>query len=109
VWVIVRIWHGWTAPENADAYEQLLQEEIFVGIGNRRIPGYHGIRLLRRTVGSEVEFVTIMTFGGFDAVREFAGEDFEAAVVPPKARALLARFDQRSQHYDLRVERLGQP
>lgn len=102
--MILRIWHGWTIPENADAYEALLKEEIFISIGNRNIPGYHGIRLLRRPVGSEVEFVTIMTFEDLDAVRQFAGEDYETAVVPPKARALLARFDQRSQHYDLRVE-----
>ena len=99
--MIVRIWHGWTSPVNADAYEALLKEEIFVGIGQRRIPGYQGIQLLRRNLGSEVEFVTIMTFLNLDAVRQFAGEDYEVAVVPPKARAVLARFDQRSQHYEL--------
>ena len=107
--ILVRIWHGWTNQSNADAYEALLKEEIFVGIGDRHIPGYHGIRLLRRNLGSEVEFVTIMTFDGLDAVRQFAGEDYEAAVVPPKARALLAHFDERSQHYELRAELLAQP
>ncbi len=103
--MIVRVWHGWTTPENANAYEKLLKDEIFVGIGDRKIEGYHGIRLLRRTVGTETEFVTIMTFESLGAVREFAGDDYEVAVVPPKARGLLARFDQRSQHYDLRAER----
>ena len=107
--MIFRIWHGWTTRSNADSYESLLREEIFVGIGNRRIPGYHGIRLLRRAVDDEVEFVTIMTFDGLDAIRQFAGEDYERAVVPPKARALLARFDERSQHYEVRVERAAQP
>jgi len=102
--MIVRIWHGWTDPANADAYQALLEEEIFVGIGDRRIPGYQGIQLLRRNLGAEVEFVTIMTFENLDAVRQFAGEDHEAAVVPPKARALLARFDERSQHYELTVQ-----
>ena len=102
--MILRIWHGWTRPENADAYEELLKEEIFVGIGERNIPGYHGIRLLRRVAGDEVEFVTIMTFDGLEAVREFAGDDYEAAVVLPQARALLAHFDPRSQHYELRAE-----
>jgi len=102
--MIVRIWHGWTDPANADAYQALLEEEIFVGIGDRKIPGYQGIQLLRRNLGAEVEFVTIMTFENLDAVRQFAGEDYEAAVVPPKARALLARFDERSQHYELTVQ-----
>lgn len=102
--MISRIWHGWTAPENADAYEALLQEEIFVGIQSRNITGYHGIHLFRRDVGDEVEFVTLMWFDSLDAVRIFAGEDYEVAVVPPKARLLLKRFDQRSQHYEVRAE-----
>ena len=66
---------------------------------------YQGIDLLRRDLGDEVEFVTIMWFDSIDAVRTFAGEDYEAAVVPPKARALLSRFDARSQHYEVRVGR----
>ena len=59
---ICRLWRGWTTPENADTYEALLKEEIFVGIENRHIPGFKSIQLLRRDVGSEVEFVTIMLF-----------------------------------------------
>jgi heme-degrading monooxygenase HmoA len=105
--MISRIWHGWTTADNADTYEALLKEEIFVGIQNRRIHGFEGIQLLRRSVGAEVEFITIMRFESLDAVREFAGEDYEAAVVPPKARAVLARFDARSQHYEVRAERGG--
>ena len=102
--MISRIWHGWTTPSNADAYEELLREEIFAGIKNREIPGFRGIQLLRRDSGDEVELVTIMRFDSLDAVRSFAGEDYEAAVVPPKARALLSRFDERSQHYEIREE-----
>lgn len=105
--MIARIWHGWTTPDNADTYEGLLKEEIFVGIENRRIPGFRDIRLLRRAAGAEVEFITIMTFDSLAAVREFAGEDYEACVVPPKARAVLAHFDQRSQHYEIKAERSG--
>lgn len=105
--MIVRIWHGWTTPGNADVYEALLKEEIFVGIQNRRIRGFKGIQLLRRENGKEVEFVTIMSFVTLDAVREFAGEDYEAAVVPEKARAVLSRFDERSQHYEVRAERVN--
>ncbi len=103
--MIARIWHGWTTPGNADRYESLLRDEIFVGIQNRRIRGFKSIQLLRREVGGEVEFVTIMLFDSLESVREFAGEDYEAAVVPEKARAVLSRFDQRSQHYELRDER----
>lgn len=102
--MIVRIWHGWTGAAQADAYEALLREEIFVGIRGRGIKGFRHIQLLRRVAGDEVEFVTIMTFDSLDAVREFAGADYEAAVVPPKAQALLSRYDRRSQHYEVREE-----
>lgn len=102
--MIARIWHGWTTPSNADPYESLLREEVFVGIKNRSIDGFRGIELLRLDLGDEVEFVTIMHFESIDAVRAFAGEAYEVAVVPPKARALLARFDERSRHYEVRIE-----
>jgi heme-degrading monooxygenase HmoA len=105
--MIARIWHGWTTPQNADKYEALLKEEIFVGIQNRLIRGFKGIQLLRREVNDAVEFITIMKFESLDAVREFAGEDYEAAVVPQKARAVLSRFDQRSQQYEIRAEEKG--
>lgn len=103
--MISRIWHGWTIPSDADKYEMLLKEEIFVGIQNRHIRGFKSIQLLRREVGNEIEFVTIMLFDSLDAVREFAGEDYEVAVVPEKARAVLSHFDERSQHYEIKADR----
>lgn len=103
--MISRIWRGWTTPENASAYERLLRSEIFAGIARRGITGYRGIDLLRREVADEVEFVTIMWFDSLESVRTFAGPDHEIAVVPPEARTLLLRFDERSAHYDVRERR----
>jgi heme-degrading monooxygenase HmoA len=103
--MIARIWRGWTTSGNADRYEALLKEEIFGGIQDRHIPGFKNIQLLRRQLGPEVGFVTIMWFESLEAVREFAGDDYEVAVVPGKARALLIRFDGRSQHYEVREQR----
>ncbi len=102
--MIGRIWHGWTKPANAEAYETLLKSEIFTGIRDRRIAGFRGIQLFRRNLGDENEFITIMLFDDIEAVRTFAGEDYEVAVVPPKARELLSRFDARSQHYQVKAE-----
>jgi hypothetical protein len=98
--VIARIWRGWTTPENADAYQRIVSQEVLPGIAARILDGYHGAYLLRRDLGGEVEFATIMLFDSLEQVRGFAGEDYESAYVPPKARAVLARFDQRSAHYD---------
>jgi heme-degrading monooxygenase HmoA len=101
--VIGRIWHGWTTRENADHYESLLKQEIFSGIAEKKVSGYKGIQLLRRPLNNdEVEFVTIMQFDSWDAVKEFAGEDYERAYVPAAAREVLARFDERSQHYEIK-------
>ena len=97
--MIGRIWHGWTARANAGAYESLLRSEVLPGI--HRVPGHRGAFLLRRDAGSEIEFVTLTLFDDLNAVRAFAGADYEAAVVPPAARRLLARWDARSQHYEV--------
>jgi hypothetical protein len=107
--MISRIWHGWTTRENADVYETLLKSEIFTGITNLNIRGYRGIHLLRRDVPEGVEFVTIMWFDSVEDVIAFAGEEYEAAVVPPKARQVLSHFDDRSAHYEVVVspERLS--
>jgi len=102
--MISRIWYGYTTHENADAYETLLKEEIFLDIGSREIVGYKGIQLFRRKLDAEEEFVTIMWFDSLDAVRSFAGEDYEVAVVPPEARKLLLRFDARSKHYEVKAK-----
>jgi heme-degrading monooxygenase HmoA len=107
--MICRIWHGWTTPQNADAYERLLRQEIFAGISNRGIEGYRGIQLLRRDLGHEVEFVTTMWFTSVEAVRAFAGDDYSRAVVPAKAQVLLARYDERSVHYDVREDQRTKP
>jgi hypothetical protein len=100
--MISRIWHGWTIPENADMYENLLKTEIFPGIASKNVSGYRGIQLFRRPLDSEIEFITIMWFESWDAVKQFAGEDYEKAYVPSKARNVLSRYDDRSQHYEIR-------
>ena len=102
--MISRVWHGWTTPSNADAYEALLRSEIFPWIENRHLSGFHGIQLLRRELNDGAEFITIMWFDSMESVREFAGDDLEVAVVLPPAQALLDHFDARSQHYQVVVD-----
>lgn len=99
--MIARLWRGWTTRVNANDYEALLRSEVLLGI--HRIPGYKGAYLLRRVTESEIEFVTVTLWDSMDAVRAFAGEDYEAAVVPPEARKLLSHFDPRSVHYETRL------
>lgn len=98
--MIVRIWHGWTTPENAAAYQDLLKTHIFPGILAKNVAGLDRIELVRRADGGEVEFITMMWFDTLEAVRDFVGDDYETAYVPEAARKVLSRFDTRSAHYE---------
>ncbi|KAB7745064.1 antibiotic biosynthesis monooxygenase [Nostocoides sp. F2B08] len=101
--MIKRVWRGWTSVDNADEYEHLLNTTIVPGITARRIAGLRATEILREREpsGTEVQFVTIMTFDDWDGVREFAGGDGLGSVVPPQARALLSHFDEHSAHFDV--------
>jgi len=100
--MICRLWRGWTTPENADAYQRIVSEEVLTSIADRDLEGYHGAYLMRRDTGEgEVEFATIMHFDSIDNVRAFAGDDYQTAYVPPRAREVLARFDERSAHFEV--------
>jgi antibiotic biosynthesis monooxygenase (ABM) superfamily enzyme len=98
---IKRIWHGWTTPENAASYENLLKTYVFPSIEAKSVTGYRSIELLRKPAGEEMEFITIMTFESLEAVKAFVGEDYETVYVPDRARAILKRFDTKSMHYDV--------
>ena len=101
--MIKRVWRGWASVDKADEYQQLLNSTIVPGITARRIAGHRGTEVFRERdpEGTEVQFVTIMTFDDWDAVREFAGGDGRGSVVPARARALLSRFDEHSAHFDV--------
>ena len=103
--MIARIWHGWTKPEHAKAYEDMLRDEIFPSIAARNIAGYGGAELFINADGDEVEFVTLLRFDSMDAVKEFAGADQAKPVIYPKAEALLTRMDERSRHYHVAIAR----
>ena len=73
--MICRQWRGWTRPENAEAYEQVVRGEVIPGIEARKIPGFRHIDLMRRDLGDEVEFLTLMWFDSPDSIIAFMGED----------------------------------
>ena len=99
--MICRLWRGWTTPDKANAYERIVRREVIPGIEARHIPGFRHIDLMRREVGGEVEFVTLMWFDSLDSIKAFVGEDHEVAHVPDAARSVLARFDARVAHFEV--------
>jgi heme-degrading monooxygenase HmoA len=98
--VITRLWRGWTAADHADAYEEFLLRELFPAMGS--IPGFVGADVLRRRVEDEVAFVTLTRFESLEAIRAFAGEDYEIPVLEPQALALLSRHEDRAEHFETR-------
>lgn len=102
--MISRIWHGWTTHDNADTYENILKTEVMHEIEGKGVEGFKEIRLLRRPHATEVEFITIIQFESLEDIKKFAGEDYEKAFVPDAARAVLKRFDETTQHYEVRHE-----
>ena len=96
-----RLWRGWTTPENAEAYEQIVRGEVIPAIEARAIPGFRHIDLMRREIGDEVEFQTLMWFDGLDAIIAFMGEDYAVSHVPAAAQAVLKRFDERAAHFEV--------
>ena len=100
--MIARVWYGWTSCENAEKYEKLLREEVLLEIAQRSIPGYKGAELfVRESDKDEMEFITLLRFETLDAVKIFAGNDYEQPVIPPDARRLLKRHSERSRHYKI--------
>ena len=100
--MIARIWHGWTKPEDAKAYEKMLRDEIFPGIAARKIEGYRDAELFVREDGDEVEFVTLLRFDSLDSVKEFAGADASKPVIYPRAESLISRREQ-ARHYRVAI------
>jgi heme-degrading monooxygenase HmoA len=97
--MIARIWHGYTTPENADAYEAMLKPEMLPGLG--KVPGYHGGYVLRRALETEVEFITIMVWESLEALKAVAGPHYEVSIVPEGRKKYLAHFDGQAAHYEI--------
>jgi heme-degrading monooxygenase HmoA len=96
--VVTRMWRGWARAEDADRYHRHYRSEVMAVL--RQVPGFRGARLLRRTVGEETEFVSLTFFDDLEAIRRFAGPDYETAVVAAQAREVLIRYDDRVAHYE---------
>lgn len=97
--MILRLWKGRTTPDKADAYEHHATGVVFPKL--RGIPGYLGGRVLRRrTAAGQVEFLVLTEWVSWDAIRAFAGDSPEIAVVEPAARAVLADFDEQVLHFE---------
>ena len=97
--MIARLWRARASHDNADGFEELFRNQILPAILGRQVAGLKKATMLRRDLDEDVEFCALFWFDSIDAVREFAGDDYEVAVVPDAARELLSSFEPRAAHY----------
>jgi len=97
--MIARIWRGQTTEANAEAYDNFLTSKIFPSL--EKISGHRGAYLLRRRDGGHTEFLVMTLWESIEAIRQFAGDNVDTAVVEPEARAILSDFDHFVRHYEI--------
>lgn len=100
--MIARMWRGWAPTDTADDYQRHYATDVAGHL--REVTGFRGARLLRQDDGQEVMFTSITYFTDMDAIRAFAGEEFDKAVLEGDARRALSRWDERVSHHDVTVD-----
>lgn len=99
--MICRYWRGWAVEEKAGAFEDLLRKKVLPDI---KVKGYRGAYVMHREMAGTVEIATLTLWDSIEAVKEFAGENYQTAVVSAETRALLTNFDKVCVHYESVME-----
>lgn len=99
--MIARVWHGWTTPDNAPEYERLTRKLVFPSIEKMKVKGYRKLSLAKRETAGEVEFMTVMLFDDLEAVKAFAGEDYEQSYILPEIDKVLLRHNEKVKHFEI--------
>lgn len=101
---IIRVWKGWTNKENAPVYEELLVSEIFPEVKKKGVKGLKKVSISTQEMNGEVEFLLLLHFDSLESVRTFAGENYETAYIPDKAKLILSRYEKTAKHYEFKKE-----
>jgi heme-degrading monooxygenase HmoA len=65
------------------------------------VPGNCSVTMIRRDVGERTEFLMFTLWDSLDAVKAFAGEDYETAVFYPEDDRFLVERDETSSHWEV--------
>ena len=101
---IIRTWKGWTTIENAPIYEDMLINEVFPAVKKKGVDGLEKVSISTQNKKDEVEFFLTLQFDSLEAVKLFAGENYEIAYIPENAKSVLLRYEETAQHYEFRKE-----
>jgi heme-degrading monooxygenase HmoA len=99
---IARHWTGVVREEMASSYVRHLQEDTFKQL--QQIAGFIKASILQRNIGTGVEFLIVTEWESMEAIKKFAGNDPNMAVVPEVAQKMMIRFDKVVRHYEVMSE-----
>jgi len=95
--MIARHWRGVAKADRATDYIDHLRAETFPAL--EKLPGFVSASILRRAVPEGVEFLIVTEWQSLDAIRAFAGDDIETAVVPQAVQGMMIEFDRVARHF----------
>ena len=97
--MIARAWHGRVPAEKADAYHQYL---LRTGLADyASTPGNRGVFVFRRIENGVCHFLLTTLWDSIDAIKRFAGDDYEKAHYYPEDRDFLLELEPFVEHYDV--------
>lgn len=100
--MIARMWRGAVRKEDGDEYVTYIEETGMAEYA--KTPGNRGAWMLRRDVGELTQFITFTLWDSLDAVKAFAGEDYETAVYYPEDDRFLVERADVCEHYEVAAQ-----
>lgn len=100
--MIVRIWHGKTKVEDYEEYSNFLIKKAVPDYKNTE--GFIKLIFLRRREEDIAHFTLITFWEDIDAIKKFAGEDFEVAKYYEEDKEFLLEFEEQVVHYEVFAE-----
>jgi len=97
--MIERHWTGIATKERANEYIAHLRNDTFEEI--KKIKGFIAASILKRDLSDGVEFLIITKWETLEAIKQFAGEQIETAVVPILVQDIMVRYDKNVRHYEV--------
>jgi heme-degrading monooxygenase HmoA len=97
--MVSRHWTGTAKKERAEEYILHFQNDTFKQL--ETIAGFVSAQILKREVKEGIEFLVITNWQSIDAIRQFAGDQTDTAVVPQLVQDIMTRYDQKVRHYEV--------
>src|ERR1700709_2350915 len=97
--MIARHWTGLVKKERAGDYISHLRQKTFKELG--AIRGFSKATILKRDTPEGVEFLIVTEWETTDAIKQFAGPEYDTAVVGAYVQELMIRYDPKVRHYEV--------